>query len=51
MTRRKDGITLDARFKDVRNSNAKYLVAADPDDFGEGIWSKFDYDLTEFARP
>ena len=41
---------MDARFSEIKNSNAKYLDAAERYDFGEGVWSDFGYDLSDFAK-
>lgn len=38
---------LDERFQKFDNSNERYLKDMPPKDFGEGVWSRFGYDLTD----
>ena len=45
LTPRPDAAPLDARFSAIKNSNAKYLDAAEPSNFGDGVWTDFGYDL------
>jgi len=45
LTPRVDDSTMDERFSEIQNSNAKYLDIAKPDDYGKCVWTEYGYDL------